>query len=160
MSTSIYDIAVTRLNGESSTLNDYADQVLLIVNTASRCGLTPQYEGLQALQDKFSAQGFSVLAFPCNQFGAQEPGDADQIQSFCSSNYKVSFPLFAKLDVNGPNTHPLYLWLKAHTPGEEGSADIGWNFAKFLVGRDGKVIARYAPTVVPSALTATIEGAL
>lgn len=160
MSTSIYDIPVTRLTSEASTLHDYADKVILIVNTASRCGLTPQYEGLQALQDKFSAQGFSVLAFPCNQFGAQEPGDAEQIQTFCSSNYKVSFPLFAKLDVNGPNTHPLYAWLKANTPGEEVGADIGWNFAKFLVGRDGKVIARYAPTVVPSALTATVEASL
>ena len=159
MSPSFYDIPVQRLDGSKADLHDHAGKVVLVVNTASRCGLTPQYEGLEALYEKYRVQGFVVLAFPSNQFGAQEPGTAEQIQTFCSTNYKVSFPLFAKTDVNGPNAHPLYAWLKANTPGE-GADDIGWNFAKFLIGRNGKVIARYAPTVVPSALSATIESAL
>ncbi|MBX9847967.1 MAG: glutathione peroxidase [Rhodocyclaceae bacterium] len=159
MSTSIYDIPVTRLNGDPASLKDYANKVLLVVNTASQCGLTPQYDGLETLYQKYAGQGLVVLGFPSNQFGAQEPGSAEQIATFCSTNYSVTFPLFAKTDVNGPNAHPLYVWLKQNTPGD-GAEDIGWNFAKFLVGRDGKVIARYAPTVVPSALGATIEEAL
>lgn len=159
MSPAFYDIPVQRLDGSKADLHDHAGKVVLVVNTASRCGLTPQYEGLEALYEKYRAQGFVVLAFPSNQFGAQEPGTAEQIQTFCSTNYQVSFPIFAKTDVNGPNAHPLYVWLKANTPGESAD-DIGWNFAKFLVGRDGKVIARYAPTVVPSALSANIESAL
>lgn len=159
MSPAFYDIPVQRLDGSKADLHDHAGKVVLVVNTASRCGLTPQYEGLEALYEKYRAQGFVVLAFPSNQFGAQEPGTAEQIQTFCSTNYQVSFPIFAKTDVNGSNAHPLYVWLKANTPGESAD-DIGWNFAKFLVGRDGKVIARYAPTVVPSALSANIESAL
>jgi glutathione peroxidase len=159
MSNSFYDFPVQKLDGSKSDLKVYAGKVALVVNTASQCGLTPQYEGLEALYEKYSAQGFVVLAFPSNQFGAQEPGSAEQIQTFCNTNYHVTFPIFAKTDVNGPNAHPLYTWLKENAPGE-GAEDIGWNFAKFLVGRDGKVIARYAPTVVPSALSANIEQAL
>lgn len=159
MSQTFYDFPVQTLEGRKANLKDYAGKVALIVNTASQCGLTPQYEGLEALYAKYGTQGFVVLGFPSNQFGAQEPGSAEQIQSFCSSNYKVTFPLFAKTDVNGPHAHPLYTWLKENAPGD-GAEDIGWNFAKFLIGRDGKVIARYAPTVVPSALSANIEKAL
>ncbi len=159
MSSSLYDIPLTRLNGESTTLKEYANKVLLVVNTASQCGLTPQYDGLEALYKKYADQGLVVLGFPSNQFGAQEPGTPSEIATFCSKNYSVTFPLFAKTDVNGPNAHPLYVWLKQNAPGEAPD-DIGWNFAKFLIGRDGKVIARYAPTVVPSALAATIEAAL
>lgn len=159
MSASIYDIPLVRLDGSKESLGDYAGKVLLVVNTASRCGLTPQYEGLQALHEKYAGQGLRVLGFPSNQFGAQEPGTATEIGEFCSRNYKVDFPLFAKTDVNGPHAHPLYVWLKQHAPGES-AEDLGWNFAKFLVGRDGKVIARYAPTVVPSALGGDIEKAL
>jgi len=159
MATSFYDFPVQKLDGSKADLHDYAGKVALVVNTASQCGLTPQYEGLEALYEKYGPKGFVVLGFPSNQFGAQEPGSAEQIQSFCSSNYKVTFPLFAKTDVNGPNAHPLYTWLKEHAPGE-GAEDIGWNFAKFLVGKDGKVIARYAPTTVPSAIGGAIEEAL
>jgi len=154
-----YDFPVQTLAGDKADLHDYAGKVALVVNTASRCGLTPQYEGLEALYEQFGAQGFVVLAFPSNQFGAQEPGTAEQIQTFCSTNYHVTFPIFAKTDVNGPDAHPLYKWLKENTPGED-AEDIGWNFAKFLVGRDGKVIARYAPTIVPSALAGNIKEAL
>jgi glutathione peroxidase len=159
MSNAFYDFPVKKLDGSKADLKDYSGQVVLVVNTASQCGLTPQYEGLEALYEKYSSQGFVVLAFPSNQFGAQEPGSAKQIQSFCNSNYHVTFPIFAKTDVNGPQAHPLYTWLKENAPGE-GAEDIGWNFAKFLVGRDGKVLARYAPTVVPSALGGDIEKAL
>jgi glutathione peroxidase len=159
MSKTFYDFPVQKLDDSKADLKEYSGKVVLVVNTASQCGLTPQYEGLEALYEKYSQQGFVVLGFPSNQFGAQEPGSAEQIQSFCNSNYHVTFPLFAKTDVNGPNAHPLYTWLKENAPGE-GAEDIGWNFAKFLVSRDGKVIARYAPTVVPSALSANIEQAL
>jgi glutathione peroxidase len=159
MSKTFYDFPVQKLDGSKADLKEYSGKVVLVVNTASQCGLTPQYEGLEALYEKYSQQGLVVLGFPSNQFGAQEPGSAEQIQSFCNSNYHVTFPLFAKTDVNGPNAHPLYTWLKENAPGE-GAEDIGWNFAKFLVSRDGKVIARYAPTVVPSALSANIEQAL
>jgi len=159
MSNAFYDFPVQKLDGSKADLKDFAGKVVLVVNTASQCGLTPQYEGLETLYEKYGAKGFVVLGFPSNQFGAQEPGSAEQIQSFCNSNYKVTFPLFAKTDVNGPNAHPLYTWLKEHAPGE-GAEDIGWNFAKFLVGKDGKVIARYAPTTVPSAIGGAIEEAL
>jgi glutathione peroxidase len=159
MSSSFYDFPVQTLEGRKANLKDYAGKVVLVVNTASQCGLTPQYEGLEALYGKYGAQGFVVLGFPSNQFGAQEPGTPQQIQAFCSSNYKVSFPLFAKTDVNGPNAHPLYTWLKENAPGE-GAEDIGWNFAKFLISKDGKVIARYTPTTVPSAIGGAIEAAL
>jgi len=131
MSTSLYDIPVEKLDGSKASLKDYAGKVLLIVNTASQCGLTPQYEGLEALYQEYAPNGFVVLGFPSNQFGAQEPGTAEQIQSFCTSNYSVSFPLFAKTDVNGPNAHPLYIWLKEHTPGECAD-DIGGNIVEAL----------------------------
>ena len=134
--------------------------MLLIVNTASACGLTPQYEGLEALQRRYGDQGFTVLAFPSNQFGAQEPGTAAEIIAFCSSRFDVSFPLFAKTDVNGPAAHPLYAALKAARAGADGQADIKWNFAKFLLGRDGRVLARYEPKTPPDALASDIEEAL
>ena len=157
---SLYDIPVQSLDGSKADLHDYAGKVLLVVNTASQCGLTPQYEGLENLYAKHADKGLVVLGFPSNQFGAQEPGDAQQIRDFCTKNYGVTFPIFAKTDVNGPDTHPVYTWLKQNAPGEEGGEDIGWNFAKFLIGRDGKVIKRYGPTVVPSALGGDVEAAL
>lgn len=158
--TTPYDIALQRLDGSPTHLREYADKVLLIVNTASACGLTPQYAGLEALQQQFGPRGFSVLGFPSNQFGAQEPGSAKQIAEFCSTHYKVSFPLFAKIDVNGPHTHPLYIWLKQNAPGPDGAEDIAWNFGKFLLDRDGKVLARYAPKTTPETLVDDIERAL
>jgi glutathione peroxidase len=157
--TSIYDFRATSLAGEDVPLKRFEGQVLLIVNTASACGFTPQYKGLEALQKKYAARGFSVLGFPCNQFGRQEPGDAGQIQHFCSSNYAVSFPMFDKIDVNGDKAHPLYQYLKGKKSGLLGSA-IKWNFTKFLVDRSGKVIARHAPTTTPEALTREIEALL
>ncbi len=159
-STKLYDIPVNRLNGEPATLADYAGKVLLIVNTASACGLTPQYTGLEALYRKYREQGLEVLGFPCNQFGGQEPGDAEEIASFCSTRYDVSFPLFAKIDVNGPNTHALYAALKRVQPRPDGAADIQWNFAKFLVGRDGEIRARFDPRTPPEELVPEIERAL
>lgn len=160
MTTTLYDIPIERLQGESTTLAEHRGQVLLVVNTASACGLTPQYEGLEALQRQYAERGFTVLGFPSNQFGAQEPGTAEEIATFCATKYDVSFPLFAKTDVNGPGAHPLFAWLKSHAPGPEGAADIRWNFGKFLVGRDGNVIARYDPKTAPDALGADIERAL
>jgi glutathione peroxidase len=157
--TSIYDFRATSLAGEDVPLKRFEGQVLLIVNTASACGFTPQYKGLEALQKKYATRGFSVLGFPCNQFGRQEPGDAGQIQQFCSSNYAVSFPMFDKIDVNGDKAHPLYQYLKGKKSGLLGSA-IKWNFTKFLVDRSGKVIARHAPTTTPEALTREIEALL
>lgn len=146
---SIYEIALPLLNGEPAKLNDYAGKVVLAVNVASKCGFTPQYAGLQKLQDKYSKRGFTVLGFPCNQFFHQEPGDADQIQSFCSLNYGVTFPLFAKLDVKGDKQHPLYAILSQH-PDDAGKAgSVSWNFEKFLVGRDGRVVRRFRPKVEP-----------
>ncbi|HVZ34228.1 MAG TPA: glutathione peroxidase [Polyangiaceae bacterium] len=159
-STSLYDIGINRLDGASTTLGEYAGKVLLIVNTASACGLTPQYAGLEALYRKYRERGLVVLGFPCNQFGGQEPGDAAQIQTFCSTNYDLSFPLFAKIDVNGPHTHPLYTALKRARPRPDGAADIQWNFAKFLVGRDGAVRARFDPRTPPEQLVPEIEAAL
>lgn len=160
MTTGLYDIAVDRLQGGSTKLEEYAGKVLLIVNTASRCGLTPQYEGLEALYRKYKDRGLVVLGFPSNQFGAQEPGSAEQIASFCSTKYDVSFPMFSKIDVNGADAHPLYAQLKQAQPGQGGAPDIQWNFEKFLVGKRGEVIARYAPTTKPDALVADIEQAL
>jgi glutathione peroxidase len=157
---SLYDITVDRLQGGSTTLEEYAGKVLLIVNTASRCGLTPQYEGLEALYRKYKEQGLVVLGFPSNQFGAQEPGSAEQIASFCATKYDVSFPMFAKVDVNGAAAHPLYAQLKQARSGKGGSAEIQWNFEKFLVGKNGEVIARYDPKTQPDALAADIEKAL
>ena len=155
----IYDFTAQSLAGEDVPLKDFEGQVLLIVNTASACGFTPQYKGLEALQQAYGPRGFSVLGFPCNQFGKQEPGDARQIEQFCSTNYGVSFPMFAKVDVNGGNAHPLYRYLKSEKSGLLGSS-IKWNFTKFLVDRSGKVVGRYAPTAKPEALTKEIEALL
>jgi len=155
----IYDFTATSLAGEDVALKQYEGQVLLIVNTASACGFTPQYKGLEALQRSFGPRGFSVLGFPCNQFGAQEPGDAAQIEQFCSRNYGVSFPMFAKVDVNGGGAHPLYQYLKGEKSGLLGSS-IKWNFTKFLIDRSGNVVARHAPTTSPEALTKEIEALL
>jgi glutathione peroxidase len=155
----IVDFTAKSLAGEDVPLKRFEGQVLLIVNTASGCGFTPQYKGLQALQRQFAPRGFSVLGFPCNQFGGQEPGDARQIEQFCSTNYAVSFPMFAKIDVNGSNAHPLYQYLKNAKAGLLGSS-IKWNFTKFLLDRSGKVVARHAPTAKPEGLTKEIEALL
>ena len=156
---SIYDFSAKSLAGEDTPLKRFEGNVLLIVNTASACGFTPQYKGLEALQQKYSVRGFSVLGFPCNQFGRQEPGSAAEIGQFCSSNYAVSFPMFDKIDVNGDNAHPLYLYLRGEKSGLLGSS-IKWNFTKFLIDRSGKVVGRYAPTTTPEALTKDIEALL
>lgn len=153
---SIYDFSATSLAGKDVSLKQFEGQVLLIVNTASACGFTPQYKGLEALQQKYGPRGFSVLGFPCNQFGAQESGDEAQIAQFCSVNYGVTFPMFAKIDVNGAGAHPLYKFLKDEKGGLLGSA-IKWNFTKFLVDRSGRVVSRHAPTTTPEALSKEIE---
>ena len=155
----IYDFTATSLAGEDVPLKRFEGQVLLIVNTASACGFTPQYRGLEALQKQLGPRGFSVLGFPCNQFGKQEPGDARAIEQFCASNYAVSFPMFAKIDVNGDNAHPLYRYLKNEKSGLLGSS-IKWNFTKFLVDRSGQVVARHAPTTTPESLRKEIEALL
>jgi glutathione peroxidase len=155
----VYDFTAKSLAGEEIPLKRYEGQVLLIVNTASKCGFTPQYQGLEALHRSLGPRGFAVLGFPCNQFGAQEPGDAAQIEEFCASNYAVSFPMFAKIDVNGGNAHPLFNFLKNAKSGLLG-ASIKWNFTKFLVDRSGKVVARHAPTARPEGLTREIEALL
>jgi glutathione peroxidase len=157
--TEISDFSASALSGEPVALDRYAGQVLLIVNTASACGFTPQYRGLEMLQQEFGGRGFSVLGFPCNQFGAQEPGDAAAIASFCESNYAVSFPLFARIDVNGAQAHPLYNFLKSEKPGLLGGP-IRWNFTKFLVDRVGRVVGRFAPTTKPQSLRDRIEALL
>ena len=154
---SVYDFTADSLAGVPVKLADYRGKVLLIVNTASNCGFTPQYEGLEAVYRRFKDMGVEVLGFPCNQFGAQEPGAAAEIGAFCQKNYGVSFPLFAKIDVNGNNTHPLYAYLKAEGRGILGSEAIKWNFTKFLVGKDGSVYKRYAPQTAPESLVADIE---
>jgi glutathione peroxidase len=138
------NIPLKRIDGSSENLQDYAGKVLLIVNVASRCGFTPQYRDLQNLYAKYQSRGLEILGFPCNQFGAQEPGSAEQIQSFCSTNYSVTFPMFDKVDVNGSSTHPLYTFLKEQAPGILGTTGIKWNFTKFLVSKDGQSIARMA----------------
>ncbi|HMM72170.1 MAG TPA: glutathione peroxidase [Rhodocyclaceae bacterium] len=160
MSASIYGFTVARLSGEEISLDAYRGKVLLIVNTASRCGLTPQYAGLEALWQRFRERGLVVLGFPCNQFGAQEPGEAAEIAEFCTTNYGVSFPMFAKIEVNGPHTHPLYAYLKSAEPGVLGTEAIKWNFTKFLVDRSGAVVRRYAPTTTPEQIADDIEAAL
>ena len=156
----IYDITATTLAGESLSLSTFQGKVLLIVNTASHCGFTGQYEGLEALHRKYKDQGFAVLGFPCNQFGAQEPGSADEISAFCEKNYGVSFPMFAKIDVNGQNAHPLFQLLKSEATGLLGTEGIKWNFTKFLVNRNGTIHARYAPTTRPADLDREIEALL
>ena len=157
---SLYGIAATTLDGRSVSLADYRGKVLLVVNVASACGFTPQYAGLEALYRTFRDQGFEILAFPCNQFGKQEPGTADQIREFCSTTYDVSFPLFAKTDVNGPDAHPVYRLLKAEKPGALGTGAIKWNFTKFLIGRDGTVLKRYAPFTTPGQIERDVAAAL
>jgi glutathione peroxidase len=153
----ITDIPVRTADGAETTLADHAGQVLLIVNTASKCGFTPQYEGLEALYRKYKDRGFAVLAFPCNQFGGQEPGDADEIANFCSLTYDVTFPIYAKIDVNGADAAPLFEQLKADAPGLLGSQGIKWNFTKFLVDRSGRTVDRFAPTTSPDAIQPEIE---
>jgi glutathione peroxidase len=150
--TTAYDFSAPRLNGKEERLSTYAGKVLLIVNTASQCGFTPQYKGLQALQDQFADKGFAVLGFPCNQFGAQEPGEGEEIASFCELNYGVTFPMFDKVDVNGKQTHPLWNFLKQQAPGALGTEAIKWNFTKFLVNKHGKVVKRYAPQTEPEVI--------
>ena len=155
-----YTTPVTQIDGTETDLSAYSGQVLLIVNTASACGYTPQYRSLQALYQRFKDQGFSVLGFPCNQFGGQEPDTADEIQDFCEKKFSVTFPLFAKIDVNGPDTHPLYQQLKSAKPGLLGSQDIKWNFTKFLVSRDGQVQKRYGSQKDPNDLEPAVLEAL
>jgi glutathione peroxidase len=157
MADDIYGFSARTIDGRETSLAEYRGKVLLIVNTASKCGFTPQYEGLEALQKRYGEKGFTVLGFPCNQFGAQEPGDEAEIASFCKLTYDVDFPMFAKVDVNGEGAHPLFKALKKAAPGLLGSEGIKWNFTKFLVGRDGKVVDRFAPNAKPEALTKDIE---
>jgi glutathione peroxidase len=157
---STYDFTARTIGGKEQSLADYKGKVLLVVNVASECGFTPQYEGLEALHERFRDRGFAVLGFPCNQFGGQEPGDEAQIKSFCETRFRVSFPLFAKIDVNGPQAHPLYTFLKSSEPGFLGTEAIKWNFTKFLIGKDGKPLARYAPQTRPEAIASDIEAAL
>lgn len=158
--TNVHDFTARNIDGAETPLGAYDGKVLLIVNTASQCGFTYQYTGLEALQRKYADRGFDVLGFPCNQFGAQEPGDAAEIKTFCALNYDVSFPLFAKIDVKGPNAHPLYEYLTHAKGGGLLGRDIKWNFTKFLVGRDGKVLKRFPPTAKPETLEGDIERAL
>jgi glutathione peroxidase len=155
----LYDFSAQSLAGEQVALKQFQGQVLLIVNTASACGFTPQYKGLEALHRALSPRGFAVLGFPCNQFGGQEPGNAAQIQEFCAGNYAISFPMFAKIDVNGDNAHPLFKYLKNERSGLVGPS-IKWNFTKFLVDRAGRVVARHAPTARPESLRREIEALL
>ena len=157
---SVFDFTAKRLDGAEAPLSAYRGQALLIVNVASQCGFTYQYEGLEALWRKYRDRGFAVLGFPCNQFGKQEPGDAREIATFCSTTYDVTFPMFAKIDVNGPKAAPVFTYLESEKRGFLGSKSIKWNFTKFLVDRDGKVCARYAPTVKPEQLTGVIEKVL
>ena len=157
---SIYDFSAETLDGKPAPLSDWRDQVMLIVNTASKCGFTGQYAGLEALYRKYRDRGLVVLGFPCNQFGAQEPGDAMEIASFCSLTYEVDFPMMRKIDVNGPQAHPLYAYLKHQKRGLLGSEGVKWNFTKFLVDRTGEVRGRFAPNVEPKALEGAIEALL
>jgi glutathione peroxidase len=154
---SIYDFQVYNIKGEAIKLSDFEGKVLLIVNTASKCGFTPQYKGLEQLQQSYADKGFSVLGFPCNQFGKQEPGDEQQIQSFCDVNFNTSFPLFKKIEVNGDKAAPIFNYLKIQAPGLLGSKAIKWNFTKFLVNRQGQVVKRFAPKDKPENLTNQIE---
>ena len=155
--TTIADFTVTTNRGESLDLAEKLGTVLLVVNTASKCGFTPQYEGLEALQQRFADRGFEVLGFPCNQFGAQEPGDAEEIAQFCKVNFGVTFPLMAKVDVNGPDASPVFDWMKGEAKGLLGSKTIKWNFTKFLIDREGNVVRRYAPTDRPESIATDIE---
>ena len=154
--TALTDFTVRAGNGDPVDLSAHEGQVVLVVNTASKCGFTPQYDGLEALQKRFAGRGFTVLAFPCNQFGGQEPGSAEEIAEFCQVNFSTTFPLFGKVDVNGANADPLFDWLKTEAPGVLGSKAIKWNFTKFLVGRDGQVVKRYGPADKPEAIAPDI----
>jgi glutathione peroxidase len=158
--TTVYDFTAKAISGEDVSLSDYRGKVLLIVNTASKCGFTPQYEGLEALYRDLKDRGLVVLGFPCNQFGSQEPGNSDEIASFCKLTYDVSFPMFAKVDVNGPEASPLFVWLKEAAPGLLGTTAIKWNFTKFLVDRQGQVVDRFASAATPGAIRQDIEGLL
>ena len=158
--TTVFDFTARTLQGQDKPLADYRGQALLIVNVASRCGFTPQYVGLEALQETYEQRGFAVLGFPCNQFGHQEPGDEAEIERFCTLNYDVTFPMFAKIDVNGAGAHPLFKFLEKARPGLLGTPRIKWNFTTFLLGRDGAPIARYAPRAEPEKLAPDIERAL
>lgn len=159
-STSLYDFQAHRIDGTPLALSDYQGQVVLVVNTASACGFTPQFAGLQALHQQYADQGLVVLGFPCNQFGAQDPGSNQEIGAFCQKNYGVDFPMMQKVDVNGGSAHPLFDWLKQQAPGVLGTQAIKWNFTKFLIARNGQVIKRYASLDKPEALRADIEHAL
>jgi glutathione peroxidase len=156
----VYDYSAKTIKGEEVSLENYKDQVLLIVNTASKCGFTPQYGQLQEIYDQYKDKGFAVLGFPCNQFGSQEPGDEAEIEEFCTLNFGVNFPMFAKIDVNGENADPLFQYLAEEAPGIMGSKAIKWNFTKFLVDRTGRVIDRYAPNTAPSKMVQDIENLL
>ena len=158
--TSIYDFEARQIDGSEVPLSKYKGQVLLIVNTASKCGFTPQFEGLEALYKKYAGKGLAVLGFPSNQFGNQDPGTNEEIGAFCVQNYGVSFPMMEKIEVNGPGATPLYKWLAKEAPGLLGSTAIKWNFTKFLVGKDGRVLKRYAPLDTPASMTRDIEAAL
>src|SRR3954469_12233168 len=157
--TTVYDFSAVTLAGQEIPLRQFEGQVLLIVNTASACGFTPQYKGLEQLQNDLSPRGFAVLGFPCNQFGGQEPGDAQQIEQFCTRNYSITFPMFPKIDVNGSRAHPLYKYLQSARTGLLGPS-LKWNFTKFLIDRQGRVAGRYAPTVRPESLTREIKALL
>lgn len=158
--TTVMDFSAVLANGQTLDLRGYRGKVLLIVNTASKCGFTPQYTGLESLHQTYGERGFSVLAFPCNQFGGQEPDSEEEIQSFCDLNYQTSFPLFSKIDVNGAASHPLYAHLKKHAPGILGSKRIKWNFTKFLVNQHGEVVKRFAPSTKPETIASDIEALL
>lgn len=160
MSQNLHSFTVKAANGENTSLEKYKGQVVLVVNVASKCGFTPQYKGLEELYVKFKDQGLMIVGFPCNQFGAQEPGQDSEIQEFCQLNYGVSFPVMAKVDVNGSEADPVFQWLKESAPGVLGTEFIKWNFTKFLVGKDGEVIKRYAPKDEPKDIAADIEAAL
>ena len=155
--TTVHTFEAQTIGGDTQSLADFEGDVAVVVNVASKCGFTPQYEGLEALYRKYKDEGFVVLGFPCNQFGAQEPGDADEIANFCSTSYDVTFPMFAKVDVNGPKAHPLYQYLKKAKPGFAGSTAIKWNFTKFLVDKSGRAVRRYAPQDKPRAMEKEIE---
>ena len=157
---SIYDFEAQQINGKDISLSEFKGKVMLIVNTASKCGFTPQFGGLEELHKSYTGKGLVVLGFPCNQCGSQDPGADGEIAEFCQVNYGVSFPMMGKIDVNGPAAHPLYKWLSAEAPGLLGSKAIKWNFTKFLVGKDGQVIRRYAPTDKPADLSKDVEAAL
>jgi len=157
---SIYDFEAQQIGGQSVPLAQFRGKPMLIVNTASACGFTPQFAGLEELHKRYADRGLVVLGFPCNQFGAQDPGSNEEIASFCQVNYGVSFPMMAKVDVNGPQAHPLYRWLTAEAPGLLGSKAIKWNFTKFLVGKDGSVLKRYAPQDAPEKLAKDVEASL